>query len=80
MEYFLVLDVGTTNVKALAFSDGKLIASFEKRLKPHYPKPGWVEEDPKEVIKIVYKLLDKAEEKLEIPLGVALTTQRARTV
>ncbi|KPU62881.1 glycerol kinase [Thermococcus sp. EP1] len=80
MEYFLVLDVGTTNVKALAFSDGKLIANFEKRLKPHYPKPGWVEEDPKEVIKIVYKLLDKAEEKLGNPLGVALTNQRSSTV
>lgn len=80
MGYFLVLDVGTTNVKALAFSQGKLIANFEERPVPKYPHPGWVEEDPKELMKIVYRLLDKVEEKLGKPLGVGLTNQRSTTV
>jgi len=80
MDYFLVLDVGTTNIKALAFSQGELVADFEERPKPYYPHPGWVEEDPKEVIEIVYKLLDKAEEELGKPLGIALTNQRSSTV
>jgi len=81
MSYFLILDVGTTNVKAHAFSNnGETLLELEERLRPSYPKPGWVEEDPEELAASVYRLVDKTLEKLGKPLGVGLTNQRSSTV
>lgn len=41
------LDVGTTNVKALALTaDGRVLASSSVRLDVEYPRPGWAEYDP----------------------------------
>ena len=81
MSYFLVLDVGTTNVKALAFSkEGNLLESLEEKPKMLYPQHGWVEEDPIEVIEIIYRLIGKVEGKYGKPLGLVLTNQRSSTI
>ncbi len=46
----LVLDAGTTSVRAIAFSsDGKVLGQFQLELTQHYPKPGWVEHDAGEI-------------------------------
>ena len=45
------LDQGTTSSRAVIFTeDGELIASFNKEFPQHYPKPGWVEHDPKDIL------------------------------
>jgi xylulokinase len=45
------VDVGTTNVKAAAYSDqGKLLAVSARRLSVYHPQPGWSEYDPHELI------------------------------
>lgn len=80
MDYILVLDVGTTNIKALSFSmDGEILERIEERTKPIYPKPGWAEQDPMSIIETVYDLIDETEEKLGKPVGIALTNQRSTT-
>lgn len=81
MNYILVLDVGTTNIKALAFSEkGELIEDKEIKTEPIYPKPGWVEQDPNKVMDAVYELLDHMEDKLGKSSGVAITNQRSSSV
>ena len=45
------LDQGTTSSRAVIFTeDGEMIAAFNKEFPQHYPKPGWVEHDPKDIL------------------------------
>ena len=45
------LDQGTTSSRAVIFSeDGGIIAAFNKEFPQHYPKPGWVEHDPRDIL------------------------------
>jgi len=49
-DYILVLDEGTTSVRAMIFaSDGVLAASTQAELTQHYPQNGWVEHDASEI-------------------------------
>jgi len=80
-EYILILDVGTTNIKGLAFSNnGELLKTNEIKTEPIFPKPGWVEQDPVKVMDAVYELLDWIEDKLGSASGVAITNQRSSSV
>ncbi len=46
------LDVGTTGVKAMAFTpEGKVLARAYREYPELYPKPGWVEMNPNEIWK-----------------------------
>ncbi len=80
MSYYLILDVGTTNIKAIAFSHGAPILEISEKPKVRCPMKGWVEEDPEEVVEIVKKLIEKVTEKLGNPTGVGITNQRSSTV
>lgn len=47
----IALDQGTTSSRAIAFrADGSIAASAQHQLTQHYPKPGWVEHDPMEIL------------------------------
>lgn len=49
-QYILSLDQGTTSSRAILFDKkGKIINIAQKEFKQIYPKPGWVEHDPKEI-------------------------------
>ncbi len=79
--YFIVLDVGTTNIKGIAFSeDGEILKSRSVRTEPIFPKQGWVEQDPRKIMDAVYALLDHMIDKLGKPLGVGMTNQRSSSV
>jgi len=46
----LVIDAGTTSTRAMLFAaDGALVGSRQAELAQHYPRPGWVEHDAKEI-------------------------------
>ena len=50
-KYLAALDQGTTSSRAVIFTeDGEMIAAFNKEFPQHYPKPGWVEHDPKDIL------------------------------
>ncbi|WP_456452356.1 FGGY family carbohydrate kinase [Thermococcus sp.] len=81
MKYYLILDVGTTNLKAYAFSeDGEKLGVLSRRTKPLYPRHGWVELDPLELIEGVRRLIDDMISKLGKPAGAGITNQRSSTV
>lgn len=59
-KYQLVIDQGTSGTKLLILENGKIIFRKDKAHKQIYPKPGWVEHDPIEIINNVKSLLDCA--------------------
>jgi glycerol kinase len=49
-QHILVIDEGTTSTRAMLFDfDGKPMASAQHGLIQHYPAPGWVEHDAREI-------------------------------
>ena len=61
-EYILSIDSGTTGVTILIVDKNlKVVDKFYSEINQYYPHPGWVEHDPKELIIIIKKLLNKFE-------------------
>ncbi len=49
-KYVLAFDQGTTSSRAIVFDrHGRIVASAQKELPQHFPRPGWVEHDPAEL-------------------------------
>ncbi|MFH1145910.1 MAG: FGGY family carbohydrate kinase [bacterium] len=76
---YLALDAGTTTVKALAFDNSlSLLARAEQQLNKQFPSPGWVEQNPKEILQASVTVLKKTIKQLpsssKIVLGI--TNQR----
>ena len=48
----LVIDQGTTSTRAIAFGpDAVPVASAQEEFPQHFPQPGWVEHDPKDLLR-----------------------------
>jgi glycerol kinase len=85
MTYLLALDQGTSSSRSIVFDDrGRIVAQAQRELPQHYPKPGWVEHDPREIWRTQ---IDTAREALRTAgLGadairsVGITNQRETTV
>lgn len=51
MAYVLALDQGTTSSRAILFDEAGAIAAIAQReFQQFYPKAGWVEHDPAEIL------------------------------
>ena len=49
--YLVALDQGTTSSRAVVFTaDGQVVAAHAVEFPQHYPKPGWVEHDPRDIL------------------------------
>lgn len=49
-DLLLALDEGTTSTRAMVFTlSGTVVATATRPLIQHYPKPGWVEHNPREI-------------------------------
>lgn len=49
--WLLVLDAGTTSTRAMLYApDGARGGMAQQALEQHYPRPGWVEHDPHEIL------------------------------
>ncbi|MCI1665715.1 MAG: glycerol kinase GlpK [Atopobiaceae bacterium] len=49
--YVMALDAGTTSVRAILFDEyGCKVAQAQRRIGVRYPHPGWVEQDPVEIL------------------------------
>ena len=52
----LAIDQGTTSSRAIVFSENmEILSSGQYPLTQHYPNPGWVEHDAKEIAKITLR-------------------------
>ena len=50
MEYMLSIDQGTTSSRAVVFDHGgRVVAMAQREFTQHFPQPGWVEHDAKEI-------------------------------
>lgn len=84
-DYIMALDQGTTSSRCILFDrKGTVISKAQKEVKQIYPKPGWVEQDPKEIWASQYAVLKEAQAARDISsgqiLGIGITNQRETTI
>jgi gluconokinase len=55
MPYIIGCDIGTTNVKSVAFDtvSGTILASHSESYEMQHPQPDWSEQDPEEIFQAV---------------------------
>ena len=80
----VALDQGTTSSRAVVFTEkGEILSTYNKEFPQHYPKPGWVEHDPKDILDSQITSLREAVRLAEInPADIAaigITNQRETT-
>jgi glycerol kinase len=79
----LVVDEGTSNAKAFAFSeDGRSVAAARVSVRSTYPAPGLVEQDPDEIWAAQLRALRKAASKVILSgvVGLGIANQRETTL
>jgi glycerol kinase len=85
VRYVLALDQGTTSSRAIVFDEeGRAVATAQREFEQHYPRPGWVEHDPKEIAATQRETAREAVRKSKVPLkqlmAVGITNQRETTL
>ncbi|WP_455555917.1 glycerol kinase GlpK [Comamonas sp.] len=83
--YLLALDQGTSSSRSIVFdAQGRLVASAQQELPQIYPRPGWVEHDPREIwrtqLTTAKEALAKAGLKASDIRSVGITNQRETTI
>ncbi len=84
-KYIISLDQGTTSSRALLVDqNGKIQGMAQKEFKQIFPKSGWVEHDPMEILQsqlgVFSELLKKEKVNLVDIMGIGITNQRETTV
>ncbi|XP_069020280.1 glycerol kinase isoform X2 [Embiotoca jacksoni] len=83
------IDQGTSSTRFLVFNSktAELLSHHQVEIKQSFPKEGWVEEDPKEILQSVYECMERTCEKLmqlNIDISnikaVGVTNQRETTL
>ena len=85
MKYILALDQGTTSSRAIVFDHaGSIVAVAQKEFPQIFPKPGWVEHDPREIWStqagVAAEALTKAGVGASDVAAIGITNQRETTV
>ena len=83
--YVLAVDQGTTSSRAIIFDkSGDIVTKAQYPLTQHYPKPGWVEHDPMEILSTELLAIAEAFERSGLsPTDIAaigITNQRETTI
>ena len=83
--YLIALDQGTTSSRAIVFdTEGNIVSLAQYPFEQHYPRPGWVEHDPVEILDTQFRALDAAFEKSGLSptdiAGIGITNQRETTI
>lgn len=84
-DYILAIDQGTTNSRAIVFHrSGQVMGSYELPLTQFYPRDGWVEQNPEQMlehtIRCVREALKIAQVDIQHIAGIGLTNQRETTI
>ena len=81
MSVLIAIDQGTTSTRAVAFDkDLNVICSEQKEYPLIYPKDGWVEIQPKELMNSVYTTLDPVINSCSDVCAIGITNQRETTL
>lgn len=84
-KYIMALDAGTTSVRAVIVDEYSCVVAHASRsLKMRYPQPGWVEQDPMEILASQIAVMMEVQFKSGIHsdsiAAVGITNQRETTV
>lgn len=84
-KYIVALDQGTTSSRSVIINDsGEIIAMNQQEFQQIFPKSGWVEHDPLEILETQLATLKSVIKKAEIQIsqiaGIGITNQRETTV
>lgn len=84
-KYILALDQGTSSSRAIVFDhEGRICATAQKEFPQHFPKPGWVEHDPKDIWSSEASVIAEAITSMGINGlnidGIGITNQRETTI
>ncbi|MDC0079542.1 glycerol kinase GlpK [Pseudomonadota bacterium] len=81
MSVLIAIDQGTTSTRTVAFDkDLNVICSEQKEYPLIYPKDGWVEIQPKELMNSVYTTLDPVINSCSDICAIGITNQRETTL
>lgn len=83
--YIVALDQGTTSSRAvLVDHEGSFAGMAQSAFPQHFPKPGWVEHDPKDILasqlKVLAEVLVQQGVSADQIEGIGITNQRETTV
>ncbi len=79
----LALDLGTTGNRAIAFNqNGRILASAYQEFPQLFPKPAWVEQNPEEIWRTAFEVLQTVIQQVQTENVAALgiTNQRETTI
>ncbi len=81
----LAIDQGTTGSRVILYNqNGKVLSSAYREHKQYFPKPGWVEHDPMEILRNLFAITREALQKARlVPTAIAaigITNQRETSV
>lgn len=79
-QFILALDQGTTSSRAIAFNEaGAIVKTNQEEFPQIYPKPGWVEHDPKAIWDTQKRVAQAVASGMDIA-AIGITNQRETTV
>ena len=81
----LAIDQGTTGTTVLLVDRrGRVVGRGYEELPQHYPKPGWVEHNPHEILTITLRVIKRALDGAHLPArrlsAIGITNQRETTI
>ncbi len=85
VDILFAIDAGTTGVRTLAVDlSGQVLDVAYRPLTQHFPFPGWVEHDGKEIIRLVLETLNEAAQRALARsyrvVAIGITNQRETTI
>ena len=83
MQYIVAIDQGTTSTRSIVFDKkGNTIAVAQEEITQYYPKPGWVEHNPIEILESVLTTVKAVVKKVGAHniAAFGITNQRETTV
>jgi glycerol kinase len=83
--YVASIDQGTASSRCFVFDDrARIVSVAQQEHRQHFPRPGWVEHDPEEILRnvllVVRVALDKADLRPEDLCALGIANQRETTV
>ncbi|WEK34013.1 MAG: glycerol kinase GlpK [Candidatus Pseudobacter hemicellulosilyticus] len=83
--FILSLDQGTTSSRAILFNqEGAIVSLAQKEFPQHYPRPGWVEHDPRDIwstqLAVAAEAVAKAGIQPAAIKAIGITNQRETTL
>lgn len=84
-KYILSIDQGTTSCRAIVFDpSGSVLGVGQKEFRQIFPKPGWVEHDPEEIVSTQIECIKDAVKAARVKVAdiaaIGITNQRETTV